>query len=113
MLELELSTDDLVSSTNASTHKGSPARNDVRSAEHLDAEADSVSQLSLRAGTSIRSVASSTHSSDAPNQRHSGTQGPRLGSMPGSKLSLETLSSDTVPRSLSRTSMTSTMEDWN
>ncbi|KAI0001219.1 hypothetical protein BJV77DRAFT_1155627 [Russula vinacea] len=130
--ELELSTDDLVSPTNASSYKGSPARNGVRSTKHLDADADTISQHSLRAGllnrnlakhhaptspreplisssSSIRS-ARSTHSTTPRISDMSATQPRRpltnLGPRPDSKL---TPSSDTVPRSLSRTSSTSTV----
>ncbi|KAI0002559.1 hypothetical protein BJV74DRAFT_882177 [Russula compacta] len=127
--ELELSTDDLVSPANASTFKGTHTRNGVRS-KHLDAEADTVSQHSLRtsllnrnlakhhaptspreplnsSSSSIRSVARSTHSTvsdilTSPQRRPLTNLGPR----PDSKL---TPSGETIPRSLSRTSSASTI----
>ncbi|KAI0295717.1 hypothetical protein BC826DRAFT_1007261 [Russula brevipes] len=127
--ELELSNDDLVSPANASMFKGSPARNGVRSTKHLDAEADTVSQHSLRtsllnrnlarhhaptspreplmsSGSSIRSVARSTHSTTSKFSDISTTQQRRLGPRPDSKL---TPSGDAISRSLSRTSSTSTI----
>src|SRR5258708_5841078 len=113
-------------------YKGSSARNGLRSTKHLDAE-DTASQHSLRANllnrnlakhhsptspreplisssSSIRSVARSTHSTTSKINDISTTQHRRplnnLGPRPDSKL---TPSSDTVPRSLSRTSSTSTI----
>jgi len=128
--ELELSPDDLISPTNVSMYRGSPARNGVRSTKHLEAD-DTASQHSLRAnllnrnlakhhtptspreplissGSSIRSVARSTHSTTSKISDMSTSQHRRplnnLGPRPDSKL---TPSSDTAPRSLSRTSSTS------
>ncbi|KAI9451958.1 hypothetical protein F5148DRAFT_528064 [Russula earlei] len=129
--ELELSTDDLVSPTSA--FKGSPARNGFRATKHLDAEAETVSQHSLRtsllnrnlakhhaptspreplisSSSSIRSVARSTYSTQSKISDISTTQQRRqltnLGPRPDSKL---TPSGETLARSLSRASSTSTI----
>lgn len=130
--ELEISIDDLASPTTPTHSKGSSAHNGVRSTKHLDAEADTLSQHSLRtsilnrnlakhhaspsqreplmsSGSSIRSVARSTHStmskvSDMSTSQPRRPSGPR----PDSKL---TPSGEPVSRSLSRASSASTVGD--
>ncbi|KAH9177589.1 hypothetical protein EDB89DRAFT_2090074 [Lactarius sanguifluus] len=130
--ELELSSDDLASPSAPPISKGSSSHNGVRSTKHLDVEADTVSQHSLRtsilnrnlakhhapppreplisSGSSIRSVARSTHSTTSKNSDMLTTQPrratPNLGLRPDSKL---TPSGESVSRSISRASSTSTV----
>ncbi|KAF8268918.1 hypothetical protein EI94DRAFT_1799823 [Lactarius quietus] len=130
--ELEISTDDLASPSTPTPSKGSSAHNGVRSTKHLDAETDTLSQHSLRtsilnrnlakhhtspsqreplmsSGSSIRSVARSTHSTTSKISEISTTQPRRpSGPRPDSKL---TPSGEPTSRSLSRASSTSTVGD--
>ncbi|KAI0254611.1 hypothetical protein BJV78DRAFT_1185641 [Lactifluus subvellereus] len=130
--ELELSTDELISPATASMSKSSSARSGVRSTKHLDAEADKVGLRTgllnrnlakhhgpsspreplISSGSSIRSVARSTHSTMSKVSNISTTQqrrpSPNLGPRPDSKL---TPSGDPISRSLSRTSSTSTIAE--